>query len=245
MPLNRGVSIKYLGHSTFLFTTPGQKKLLIDPWVAGNPACPNSDKELAALDTVLITHAHFDHIQDLLELARKHRPAIGCILELGQWLEKKGIGNVNTMNKGGTQQLNDVRVTMVDARHSSGIFEEDGSVIYGGEPAGYVVEFENGFRIYHAGDTCVFGDMKIISEIYRPELIFLPIGDLYTMDYREAAYACRLMNAKTVIPMHYGTFPPLTGTPQQLAERTADLGTEILAMKPGETLTQEAVRKTE
>ena len=237
MKLKRDVSIKYLGHSTFLFTTPGGQTLLIDPWVASNPACPESDKSLASLDTVLITHAHFDHIQDLLELARKHQPVIGCILEFGQWLEKKEIANVNTMNKGGTQQLNDVRVTMVDARHSSSILEEDGSVVYGGEPAGYVVEFENGFRIYHAGDTCVFGDMKIISEIYQPELIFLPIGNLYTMDPREAAYACRLMNAQKVVPMHYGTFPPLTGTPEELARRTADLGTQVLALKPGETLT--------
>jgi L-ascorbate metabolism protein UlaG (beta-lactamase superfamily) len=99
-----------------------------------------------------------------------------------------------------------------------------------------VVEFENGFKIYHAGDTCVFGDMKIIAELYQPELLFLPIGDLYTMDPREAAYACRLMNAKRVVPMHYGTFPPLTGTPEELKRLTADLGTEVLAMKPGETL---------
>ena len=125
---------------------------------------------------------------------------------------------------------------MVDARHSSGIMGADGNMIEGGEPAGYVVEFENGLRIYFAGDTCVFGDMKIIAEIYQPELIFLPIGDHFTMGPVEAAYACRLMNARKVIPMHYGTFPILTGTPAELARLTRDLGTEVFAMSPGETL---------
>lgn len=236
MQLNRDVKIKYLGHSTFLFTTPAGKKLLIDPWVQNNPACPEPDKSIDSLDTMLITHAHFDHLQDAVDLAQKHKPQIACIFELAQWLAGKGVENVNGMNKGGSQKLNDVGVTLVNAFHSSGVLEADGSVIYGGEAAGFVVEFENGFRIYHAGDTCVFGDMKLIAEIYRPEVIFLPIGDLYTMGPREAAYACRLMAAKQVIPMHYGTFPVLTGTPEELRELTRDVGTEVIALKPGEEL---------
>ncbi len=231
------VDIKYLGHATFLITTPGGKKLLIDPWVQNNPACPEQDKAIDSLDTVLITHAHFDHIQDVLELAKTHKPQIGCIYEIANWLERKGVQNTNAMNKGGSQQLNDVRVTMVDARHSCGILEDDGSISYGGEAAGYVVEFENGFRIYHTGDTCVFSDMKIISELYEPELIFLPIGDRFTMSPKEAAYACRLMNAKKVLAMHYATFPLLTGTPQELRELTSELGTEIIELRPGESLT--------
>ena len=236
MALNRDVTVKYLGHATFLITTPGGKSLLIDPWVQNNPACPEEDKQVDSLDTMLITHAHFDHIQDAVELATTHRPQIGCIFEIANWLGRKGVENVNPMNKGGSQQLNDVRVTMVDARHSCGILEDDGSISYGGEAAGYVVEFENGFRLYHAGDTCVFGDMKIISELYQPELILLPIGDLFTMSPKEAAYACRLMNAKKVIPMHYGTFPPLIGTPQELRDLTGELGTEIIEIQPGEAL---------
>ncbi len=236
MALNRGVEITWLGHGTFLFKTPGGQRVLIDPWVAGNPACPDSAKAIPSLDTILITHGHFDHLADTVELAKKHRPKIGCIFEIGLWLESQGVENVSSMNKGGSQQINDVRVTMTDAKHSSGISGPDGQILYAGEPAGYVIEFSNGFRIYFAGDTCVFGDMKIIADLYRPELCFLPIGDLYTMDPRQAAYACKLLGAKKVVPMHFGTFPPLTGTPAQLRELTRELGTEVIDLKPGETL---------
>lgn len=233
-----GVTIKYLGHSTFLFTTPGGKKLLIDPWVKSNPACPEADKKIQSLDMMLITHGHFDHIYDALELARQFEPKIGCIFEIANWLGRKGVKNTSAMNKGGSQQLGDVRVTMVDARHSCGITEEDGSIVYGGEAAGFVVEFENGFKVYHCGDTSVFGDMKIIAELYDPHLVLLPVGDLFTMGPKEAAYACRLMNARKVIPMHFGTFPPLVGTPDQLRELTRENGTEVIPLKPGESMLQ-------
>ncbi|MBI4464902.1 MAG: metal-dependent hydrolase [Acidobacteria bacterium] len=238
MATGNAVTYKYLGHATFLFTTPGGKRLLIDPWIQNNPACPVTDKQIDSLDTMLITHGHFDHIQDAVELGRRHKPQIGCIFEISVWLQRKGVENAHPMNKGGSQRINDVRVTMVDARHSCGILDDDGSIIYGGEAAGYVVEFENGFRIYHAGDTAVFGDMKIIAELYQPDLVFLPIGDLFTMSPKEAAYACRLMNAKKVVPMHYGTFPPLVGTPDELRRLTKDLGTEVIAIRPGETRSQ-------
>ena len=232
------VELKYLGHSTFICTTPAGKKVLIDPWVGGNPACPPADKKLTQVDAMLITHGHFDHIYDAVALGKQFKPRIGCIFEIAQWLKSKGVETASGMNKGGTQQLGDIRVTMVDARHSCGITEEDGSIIYGGEAAGYVVEFENGFKIYHAGDTCVFGDMKIIAELYEPDLVLLPIGDLFTMSPKEAAYACQLMNAKKVVPMHYATFPPLTGRPGQLADLVRHIGTQVLDLKPGETMLQ-------
>ncbi|HUV14575.1 MAG TPA: metal-dependent hydrolase [Acidobacteriota bacterium] len=236
MQLNKDVTVKYLGHATFLFTTPAGNRVLIDPWVDNNPACPEEAKALEGIDTMLITHAHPDHMQDAVALAQRFQPQVACNYEISIWLGRKGVENVTGMNKGGSVTLNDVKVTMTNAYHSSGILDDDGSVIYGGEPAGFVVEFENGFRIYHAGDTCVFGDMKLIADLYAPDLLLLPIGDLFTMDPREAAYACRLMNAKLVIPMHYGTFPVLTGTPDQLRELTSELGTEVIALQPGEAI---------
>jgi L-ascorbate metabolism protein UlaG (beta-lactamase superfamily) len=236
MALMEGVTVKYLGHSTFVFTSPGGQKLLIDPWVENNPACPQADKALDRLDTMLITHGHPDHMQDAVALAKRFQPQIACNFEISLWLGSKGVQNVTGMNKGGSVKLNDVQATMVNAHHSSGIIEDDGSIVYAGEPAGFIVEFENSVKIYHAGDTCVFGDMRIIAELYAPDVLLLPIGDLFTMDPREAAYACRLMSAKKVIPMHYGTFPVLTGTPQQLKDLTKELGTQIIEMKPGDSL---------
>lgn len=234
--LNRGVEIKYLGHSSFQFRTPGGEVVLIDPWLENNPSCREEDKKVAKLDTLLITHGHFDHISDVVPLAKQHTPAIGCNFEMGVWLESQGVENVSSMNKGGSQQLNDIRITMTDARHSSGILTDEGQLVYAGEAAGYVIEFANGFTVYYAGDTCVFYDMKLIAEMYEPELCFLPIGDHFTMDPKQAAYACRLLNAKKVIPMHFGTFPILTGTPDELQDLTRGLGTEVIPLAPGETV---------
>jgi len=155
------------------------------------------------------------------------------IFELCAWMEKKGVKQISPMNKGGTQKVGDLRVTMVHAEHSCGIQDGD-QIIYGGEACGYVMEFENGVKIYHAGDTCVFGDMQIIRELYAPEIVMLPIGDHFTMSPREAAYACGLLKPRTVIPMHFGTFPVLTGTPGELKKLVKDV--EIVEMKPGQTI---------
>ncbi|HEV2615061.1 MAG TPA: metal-dependent hydrolase [Candidatus Acidoferrales bacterium] len=232
----RGNKLTWLGHATFKITTPSGKVIVVDPWVSGNPACPKAMQKFDRLDTLLITHGHFDHIADAVELGKKFKPQIVAIHETGKWLESKGVKNTLGMNKGGTQKVGEIEVTMVNAIHSCGI-EDDGKIIYGGEACGYIIRLPGGLTIYHAGDTAVFGDMKLIAELYAPEAAMLPIGDYYTMSPREAAMAIRLLNVKHVIPMHFGTFPALTGTPEELRKLTQDIsGLEIHALKPGESI---------
>ncbi len=230
----KGIKITWLGHATFCVETPGGKIILIDPWVMGNPACPTTERNVKQVDLMLCTHGHFDHIGDAVEIAKRHNPKVVGIPELCGWLGKKGVKQTAEMNKGGTQTVDDIKVTMVHADHSCGIKDGD-ELVYGGEACGYVIEFENGVKIYHAGDTNVFGDMKIIHELYAPEIAMIPIGDHYTMGPREAAYVCNLLKPKTVIPMHFGTFPPLIGRPSDLKKLVPDV--EIREMKPGETIT--------
>src|ERR1700721_1055763 len=232
MNLN-GVKVTWLGHATFRIETPSAKTVLLDAWVMGNPMCPASEKNVKHVDVMLVTHGHGDHIGDAVEIAKKHKPRGVGIPEMCGWLEKKGVVNLLPMNKGGTQAVDDIKVTMVHADHSCGIQDGD-DFVYGGEACGYVVEFSNGLKIYHAGDTNVFGDMAIIRELYAPDIAMIPIGDHYTMSPREAAYACILLKAKTVIPMHFGTFPMRTGRPGDLQKLVP--GTEIAEMKPGVTL---------
>ena len=235
MRLNNGIQLTWLGHSTFKIEAQGQT-LLIDPWVMSNPVCPDALKTFDKLDLVLITHGHADHVSDAVALAKTHSPTVVSIVEIAGWLSGKGVGKTIGINKGGTVTVGGVKATMVTANHSSSFTEEDGTTVYLGEPAGYVLEFANGYKIYHAGDTNVFGDMRIIGELYQPELALLPIGDHFTMGPREAAYATRLLNVPAVVPIHYGTFPLLTGTPEELRELTADQGVEIVALEVGETL---------
>ena len=232
-----GIHITWMGHATFLIETPGGKHVLVDPWVMNNPKTPADKKNLEKLDVMLCTHGHGDHIGDAVELAEKYNPRVVGIYELCAWLQQKGAKQIAPMNKGGTQAVDDIKVTMVTAHHSSGI-QDGNQTVYGGEACGYVITFENGLKIYHAGDTCVFGDMEIIRDLYRPDLAMLPIGDLFTMGPKEAAYACRLLEPKAVIPMHWGTFPMLTGTPAEFGHelKANGLGVELITMKPGETI---------
>jgi L-ascorbate metabolism protein UlaG (beta-lactamase superfamily) len=229
----KGIKLTWLGHSTFRIETPEGKTLYLDPWISGNPMCPEGEKNVKQADVLLVTHGHFDHIADAVEVAKKHNATVVGIYELCAWLEKKGVKQIAPMNKGGTQKVADVKVTMVHAVHSCGIQDGD-QIVYGGEACGYVLEFSNGVKLYHAGDTNVFSDMAIIRDLYAPKLAMLPIGDHFTMSPREAAYACKLLQPETVIPMHFGTFPMLTGKPSDLQKLAPEV--KVLEMKPGETI---------
>jgi L-ascorbate metabolism protein UlaG (beta-lactamase superfamily) len=217
--------------------TPGGKRVLIDPWVTGNPVVPEGLQDPGPADVFLLTHGHSDHIGDVAALAERHSPAaVVAMLEVGTYLEGKGVANVIGFNKGGTVEVEGIKFTMVPAGHSSSI-EDDGQIVYLGESIGYVITLENGYRIYHAGDTCVFGDMALIGRLYKPDAAILPIGDFYTMGPFEAAEAIRLIGVKKVIPTHYGTFGALTGTPDQLREEASDIdGLEVLDVQPGGTV---------
>jgi L-ascorbate metabolism protein UlaG (beta-lactamase superfamily) len=226
------LEITWLGHGTFQFRLASGEVILMDPWTDGNPVYPK-DHRIDRLDAILITHGHFDHIHDAVPLAMRFSPKVVAIYETCAWLESKGVRNTLPMNKGGSQQVGPVTVTMTHAVHSCGILD-DGKIIYGGEAAGYVLELDGSRRLYFAGDTGVFSDMQLIQQLYHPELAILPIGDLFTMGPREAAAACRLLRPKKVIPMHFGTFPPLTGAPERLAELLKDTPeTQVWALEIG------------
>jgi L-ascorbate metabolism protein UlaG (beta-lactamase superfamily) len=243
-PLPPGSRLTWFGHSTFALRLPNGKRILFDPFLEGNPACPADSKDPGAVDLMLISHGHSDHFADALAVARRTNCTVAAIFEIVGHLAANGVpaDKLQPMNKGGTVRLDDigVSVTLTNAFHSNHIDGDSGAVIYAGEPAGFIVTLGDGFSLYFAGDTCVFGDMALIAELYRPRVAFLPIGDRFTMGPREAAKAVSLLSGvETVVPMHYATFPLLTGTPDGLKREMARIGAtaEVLVLSPGETRT--------
>ncbi len=234
--LNNGVMLTWLGHSTWLIQSPGGKQILVDPWIEGNPACPQEYKgeALDPIDVIICTHGHLDHIADLVSVAKRTGATVLGIYDLVTWARSKGVENVNGGNKGGTLEAAGLKVTLVNALHSSSFMDGDKSIDMG-DPCGFILEFENGFKLYNTGDTDVFGDMALIAELYEPELLMLPIGGHFTMGPKQAAKAIELTGVRRVIPQHFGTFPILTGTPEALQALVGDK-VEILAVKPGETI---------
>jgi L-ascorbate metabolism protein UlaG (beta-lactamase superfamily) len=228
------LSITWYGHATFLITTPGGKRIVTDPWLEGNPKCPPAMKKIAAADAILVSHGHSDHTGDLVPVARATNAPVVAVYELAHWFERKGLSNLQGMNIGGTVDVAGLSITMVPAIHTSSVVENETNV-YLGNPAGFVVRMENGQSFYFAGDTALFGDMRLIAEMYAPQIAFLPIGDHFTMGPDAAAVAARMLGVRQVVPMHYGTFPVLTGTPERLQHLVDPHGIDVLVLKPGET----------
>lgn len=230
------VRFTYLGHSAFMLVSPGGKIVLIDPWISDNPMSGMGVEELTSADIILVTHGHGDHMGDSVGIAKKTGAKVVAMPEITHYLSDRGLTDLVGMNKGGTFVFEGIQITMVHAVHSSSI-REGGQVLYAGDPAGFVLRFENGTSVYHAGDTDVFMDMKIIGDLYEPLVVLLPIGSHYTMGPEGAVYACRLIRPKFVIPMHFSTFPVLTGTPEAFQELMQGVpGTKVIPLKPGESV---------
>ena len=236
MDLN-GIEMTWLGHATFRFRTGDGTTVLVDPWLTSNPSCPESEHTQDRVDAIFITHGHFDHMADAEPLAKAHGATVYAIHEIAVYLEMQGVEHVVGLNKGGTVEgPGGITGTMVDAVHSGGMSGPDG-IIPGGTPAGWVLGFPGGTRIYHAGDTAVFGDMALIGELFDPSIALLPIGGHYVMDPAQAAHAARLLAVSTVVPMHYGTFPILAGTPGELAAALRETDIEVADLTIGSPTT--------
>ncbi len=229
---SQGLKITWLGHATVLIQSAGGTTVLVDPFIENNPMYPKQFMLPPKIDYVLLTHGHGDHISDAVPVAKNYGATVVAIYELADYVAKQGVEKTVGMNLGGTVEIGDMTASMVDAKHSSGAQDSSGTH-YVGVAAGYVIVPRSGPVLYHAGDTQVFGDMRLIGELYRPDVAMLPIGGHFTMGPREAALAVKYLGAKTILPLHWGTFPMLTGTPAEL-KKLVDGGVKVVEWSPGD-----------
>ena len=226
------LSITWFGHSTFLLTTPGGKRIVFDPWLTGNPKAP-AGARIDKADVICVTHGHSDHTGDVVAVARATGAPVVAVFELANWFQGKGLKDVVGMGVGGTVDVKGLKISMTPAVHTSSI-HEDGKVHYVGVATGFVVRMEDNRAIYFAGDTALFGDMRIIRDRHKPDVAFLPIGDRFTMGPEDAAIAAEWLGVKAIVPMHYGTFPELTGTVEDLRTFARPKGIDVLEMRAGD-----------
>jgi L-ascorbate metabolism protein UlaG (beta-lactamase superfamily) len=225
------LSITWFGHATFVVTSPGGKRIVFDPWLTGNPKAPANAK-IDKADVICVSHGHSDHTTDVVPIARATGAPVVAVYELANYFQSKGVKDVVPMGSGGTTDVKGLKISVTDAHHTSSV--DDGKV-YIGTACGFVVRLEDERALYFAGDTALFGDMRLIRELYAPEIAFLPIGDHFTMGPAAAAKAAEFLGVRQIVPMHYGTFPMLTGTPGELKKLVEPRGVDVLVLKPGET----------
>ncbi len=226
------LQVTWLGHATLAVTSPKGVRVLVDPFLTDNPSCPANAKRVGPVDLVLVTHGHADHCADAVSVARESGATVVACPELAGWLERQGVKHLRPMNIGGRQSVLGLQIAMVPAIHSSSA--PDGT--YLGPAAGFVVRFEDGKTVYFAGDTALFGDMRLIRDRHAPDVAFLPIGDRYTMGPEDAAIAAEWLGVTAIVPVHYGTFPELTGTPEDLRRHCQPKGIEVIELRPGATI---------
>ncbi len=230
--MDTNVKAQWLGHSAFRIESPAGKIIYIDPFLSQNPKTPEEYKNPEEADYVLLTHGHEDHVGDTIDIAEKTGCKVVAQVELSNLLKKHGLKEEQAVefNKGGSIEFDDFLVTLVSANHSSSFGGE-----YAGEAGGLVLTFDDDIVFYHLGDTNIFGDLEFYGELYEPDVIAVPMGDYYTMGPKEAALCCELINAELAIPIHYGTFPVLTGDPDEFREFTEEYcETDVIIPKPGE-----------